>query len=291
MSREALREAVGRTLTREAFTDESPDGTMLVEFTQRGSSWTAVIRLRTAEGAELGAREIGREANDCRSLDAALVLVTAMLVDAARANEPKPITIRAEPAAELAPPAPGIAVPAPSTTPPSARKVTFVSGLAAAIPLGFLPTWSLAPTSWLRVGRNRLSGELGLAWFARVHDDARPGGVFDGGWASLGVCPTLAEGASLRLVSCARGALALMRGTGTAVTISESGSVLFGQLGLGVRGSLHLTGPLWLAAGIDGWLPLYRPSFTVRDGGGRLEVFSPSPVFGTASLGLELLVE
>ena len=292
ISAPALRDAVTRTLTRDPFIDVAPDGTLRVTFARAGASWTVVLGLRTVDGTELGAREISREAAECRSLDAAVVLVTAMLVDAARAHEPAPIRIRAEPAAALAPPGP-IAAPTvaseASASGDSRTAATFTSGLGVTLPFGLLPSPSLAPSSWLRVARDRWwAGEVAVAWFARVRDEARPGGVFDGGHLSLGLCPELAEGRAVRLVGCARGALAVMRGTGTAVTLSESATVLFGELGLGARVSLHLIGPLWIASGLDGWLPVRRPSFTVRSPTGRLEVFSPSVVFATATLGLEL---
>jgi hypothetical protein len=282
-----LRQAVSATLTREAFADSAPDGTLRAKLSQVGHSWRATVSLVTSSGRALGAREITREASSCRALDPALVLVTSMLVDAARGQEPDPIPMRAEPAAELAArrdePVP------PRATQPNEPPTTFAGGLGVAFSLGFLPTVALAPMGWLRLAHGHaLAGEVAAAWFPRAVEQATPGGVFDGGWISLGYCPALISNIGVEVTGCVRGAGAWMRGQGTSVRVSETTTIPFGEVGLGARASAHLVGPLWIGTGVDGWGALGRPRFTVLESGVGKAVFTPSPVYLSASLGLEL---
>ena len=279
-----LAEFVNRTLGRvglfgpEATSQTQMDGSLNVAFSRSKEGWAVTITVRNASGEPAGAREIVRASEDCRTLDSALVLVAALLVDTQRAHEPKPVKVDAEPAAALA---------RPDTKP--RHPIAFETGLGATLAVGVMPTLAFAATGWGRLSAGRwVAGEIGATWFPRTSIYGRPGGLFDGGWFSFGYCPTLVEGGRASLVGCTRVGLGVANGVGTPPDVPERATVIYGLAGLAVRSRVSLAGPLGLSIELAAYAPLGRPRFFVRAGGAENEVFSPSPIYGTTTLSLEI---
>jgi hypothetical protein len=275
------------------------DGRLEVAIARRGhgrDGWSARLSVHDAAGGFVGAREIDRASASCHALDSALVLVAALLVDTLRAQEAQAAAneaLRPHP-----PPAPRDETPIPMDAEPAAalavssapaRPVVLDNGLGATFAGGAMPHPAFGVAGLTRLSSGRwLAGELAGSWLPHTVLGDRPGGTFDGGWLTLGYCPTLLGAGDLSLTGCARGGVAVTHATGSGVDVSESSTLVYGVLGVAARGRITLVGPLGASLELAGYLPVDRPEFFVRSGTTHRDVYSATSVFGAVSAFLEV---
>ncbi len=259
----------------------------------------AVLTLRDAHGTLLGTRELARPDASCDGMREPLALVIAVMIDPDAAlgpNKPAP-----PPAPEPPPPVivekpVYIQVPAPPQPPRPVWRIDV--GPSAATNLGLMPAPNLGlSASGLLTppGVFPLEG-FGALWFddRTASAGANPSGTGGPGAASFflayvggGLCPLHHEGGqggAVRLYGCAIGEIGVFSGTppgGSQMSHAYLAGGLEGRIGV------RLVAPVELRLGVDGVVPLFRPS---TNEGGDLGSFRPSVVGGAADLGLGVLL-
>ena len=229
----------------------------------------AEIALATRGGESLGVRALESDNNDCRSLDEALAVTLAIVLNVHRADVPA--------LARAAPP------PAPRWRP----RV----GAGAGVVFGLLPEpgiEAIVSAGLMRGGR--LEPGVDFAW-ARAGDAAAAEGRIQvqAATARLAIAPVLFGGPRVDLrgrLSAGAGPM-WARASGFAQVFSQTRLVVDGRIGLQV--GLRVAGPLWIQIGGEvGWVPI-RPVFAVRNADGSVEtLFEPHAVMATAGVGLAL---
>lgn len=156
--RERLVTAVQTRLGRNPFVAQGGGVAVQVRF-RRERGWTAVVRLESRDGHELGSREISVDSDACEALVDPVALVVAMLVDVSEEELPAARSPVVEPAAKRAerPPRPRrLRIPPPP--PATASHVLIAAGMGAGA--GLLPRvapgaslglW-LSPNPWVALG-------------------------------------------------------------------------------------------------------------------------------------------
>jgi len=268
----ALAAAVSGQLGRPAFAPD-PDAELVargrVEKSDSGRH-RAEIALATRGGEPLGVRALESDNNDCRSLDEALAVTLAIVLNVHRADVPAL-------AREAAPP------PAPRWRPRA--------GAGAGVVLGLLPAPGIeAVVSAGLMRGGRLEPGVDLAW-DRAGDAAAAEGRIEVQAASarLAIAPVLfgRPRVDLRLRVSAGAGPMWARASGFAQVFTQTRLVADGRIGLQI--GLRAVGPLWIQVGGEvGWLPI-RPTFEVRNPDGTAEtLFKPQPVIATVGAGLAL---
>ena len=231
-----------------------------------GRGWIAVVEVHRPDTATLR-REVTLEAPSCRQLDEALVLVVALMADAAQPSAP----LRILPSLTSA--SPTIAI-----GPDVAVAIGMLPG--AAIGIGFASDVTLPPfvqiAAWAHVWpeSEALSDGVGgrlQAWTFGAGLCLGPPGR--GVWAAFGC-----GGAS--------GGAILANGVGLDQSRSHTRPYLQAEITVGLR--LHLSGPLFARAELGGAVPLARDSYRYTDADGIVhEAFHSAAVVPLARLGFE----
>jgi hypothetical protein len=229
-----------------------------------GTGWIAVVHVR-APGPTLR-REVALDASDCRQFDEALVLVVALLVEAALPTGPRlGLPPRVPPAIVGA----GLDV---AVTAGMLPGVTMGVGLAAEVALP--PFWHL--TAWAHV------------WPPSSAFDDGSGGRLDAWTVGLGPCVGPAGHERWSLFGCvgASGGGVYASGIGLGVSHTSASPYLQGEARVGFR--MRIAGPMFarLEAGVG--LPAGRDSyaFTGADGVARV-VFRTAAVVPLGRLAIE----
>jgi hypothetical protein len=271
---DALAAAVSGQLGRPAFAPDL-DAELVargrVEKRDRGRH-RAEIALATRGGEPLGVRALESDNNDCRSLDEALAVTLAIVLNVHRADVPA--------LAREAPP-----------PPPSAPRWRPRAGAGAGVVFGLLPgpgIEAVVSAGLMRGGR--LEPGIDLAWDFAGDAAAAEGRIHvQAASARLAIAPVLLgrPRVDLRLRVSAGAGPMWASASGFAEVFTQTRLVADGRIGLQV--GLRAAGPLWIQVGGEvGWLPI-RPAFDVRNADGTVEtLFKPQPVMGTVGVGLAL---
>jgi hypothetical protein len=229
-----------------------------------GAGWIAVVQVRAA-GPALR-REVALDASDCRQFDEALVLVVALLAEAALPTGPR------------------------LTLPPRSPSATVGVGLDVAVAYGMLPGINMG------VG---LAAEVALppfwhlaawahGWPTSSAFDDGSGGRLAAWTVGAGPCVGPAGRELWSLFGCvgASGGVVSATGVGLAVARTSAHPYLQGEARAGLR--VRIAPPMFarLEAGVG--LPIGRDSyeFTGADGGSRV-VFRTAAVIPLARFSIE----
>lgn len=231
-----------------------------------GRGWMAVVEVRTL-GPVLR-REVTLDAPDCRRFDEALVLVVALLAEAAL---PTPTV----PRLTLPTPAPSVSV---GIGPDFAVAVGMLPGVAfgfgLATEVALPPLWHLA--AWAH------------AWPISEALDGRSGASLSA-W-TLGASPCIGPAAheARSFFACvgASGGVVYASGVGLEVTHTSSRPYLQGEIRAGFR--MRLAKPMFLRLEVGAGVPIARDSyqFTASDGVSHA-VFRPAPIVALGRLAVE----
>jgi hypothetical protein len=266
----ALAAAVSGQLGRPAFAPDLDAELVARGRVEKGDSGRhrAEIALATRGGEPLGVRALESDNNDCRSLDEALAVTLAIVLNVQRADVPA--------LAREAPP------------PPRWRPR---AGAGAGVVLGLLPQpgiEAVVSAGLMRGGRMEPGIDLAWDW---AGDAAAAEGRIQVQAASmrLAIAPVLfgRPRVDLRLRLSAGAGPMWANATGFAEVFTQTRLVADGRVGLQV--GVRAAGPLWIQVGGEvGWAPI-RPTFEVRNADGTTEtLFKPQAVIGMVGAGLAL---
>lgn len=271
---DALRRAVAGELRRNRLVDPpSADAVVHGRSERLGpTAWRATIVLFDRSRTELGRRELTREGDDCRALDEALVVVVAMMVDAAVTaprSDPEP------------PPGP----PPPSPT----RRWTVAVAAAAQAELGRLPGHAAGLELALQIAPPALVPiELALAtWTEASTTTAAGGSTFRFASAAVLACPLRRRTGRLALAPCGGVQVGAIASRGFGFLDNRRQRALVVDARAELRAELALS-PTWFARlGLGVWAPLLRPRFSYQTDTGALEtLYQPAIAAGVAQIGL-----
>ncbi len=268
----ALARVVSGQLGRPAFADGF-DAELVVrgriESTDSGRHRAEVV-LATRAGESLGVRTLASDNRDCRSLDEALAVMLAIMLNVRRADVPA--------LAREAPP------------PPRWRPR---AGAGAGVVLGLLPQAALETVAGAGLMRGgRLEPGIEVAWAWTPESAAAEGRLrVQTASARLAIAPVLVAWGSrtdLRLRLSA-GAGPMWASASDFARVFTTATRLIVDARAGIQLGVRVAGPLWVQAGAEvGWVPV-RPDFVVRNADGSKEtLFQPQPVIATAGLSLAL---
>jgi hypothetical protein len=279
VERGELAASVESQLGRTAFA-ESGEIAVRVAVHRDGAEWTAAVELARADGTALGSRRLRQRGGECRGIDGALALVLALLLDSGYDE----IVVE--------PPAPVVEPPAaPAERPPLDDGPSPIElMLAIGVSLGDLP--SIAPLAELRLDIDLI--DL-VALVFRTHGSPPFGYDVEGAAARAGYW-TAGAGARLDLIEAdpigisSTGVLDVGAVFGEGVELDPSrsfvGAEVVGELGLELR--LRAGSTASIVAGIAIGFPFFSSGFSILENTREIEVFTPSPVWGRARVGLEI---
>jgi hypothetical protein len=255
--------------------------------------WRIAIAVVGEAGEVLGLRELGTEAQDCRTLDDEIALVIAVLIEPGAALPmPTPAPAPRLPAPPPLPPLPPLpCVPGPLPAPPSPPPLPWSAGAEAGVigGIGMLPSAALGVAFRGRVTSPRWpSFEVGGAVW--IHQAAAPGPVgatFTLGWGSLAVCPLEVERSGNGLRLCLGGVAGALRADTVGLSPPQHLEQLVLDVDAEVRYRRRLVGPLVASAGFGLLVPTRRDQFFYVDAAGvRRDVFRMTAVAGSAEVTL-----
>jgi hypothetical protein len=303
----ALAGAVRLRLGRDPFADNAESG---IEGTivRDGSAFRAILRVRDAQGKEVGRRDLELATDDCSKLTDALVLAVALTIDpnapasddasksgdaqlASGAATVTPGSDSDAPAASPPPPAPPAhaspatpdAEPCPTCAPTRAPELRLaLRGLVAG---GLLPGVAPGVSVTGFVGTREFAGTLGLAWFPETSTE---NAEFSFGLSSVnaGFCwePVAAE--RFLAGACAEIAVGALHAVVWELSPIEPGDHAFVAAELGPYVGIELGLGLRVELGAFAAVPLVRPNFRVQ--GTNESAFQSEPVGIVGFLGLGL---
>ncbi len=222
-----------------------------------GSGWIAVVEVRTA-GPTLR-REVTLDAADCRQLDEALVLVVALMTEAAVPSAPR-LTLPVRSASAAVGIGPDVAV-AWGMLPGVAV------GLGLATEVAWPPLWHLAV--WAH------------AWpFSQSVDQEQNSGGRLAAWIfGAGPCIGPPSRTGLAVFGCvgASGGVVYASGVGLDVSHTSARPYFQGEVRLGAR--LRVVGPMFLRLEAGLGIPISRDSYVFTRTDGAID-----PIFHTAAV-------
>jgi hypothetical protein len=263
-----LERAVSAQLGRTAFVPDPAELTADARIEAVDPAYRATVVLSTRAGEELGRRVLDSEGADCHSLDDALSVVLAMMLNVRREE------------LDLPPPEPA--------PPPPDPWGLHISAAAGTI-LGLLPQPGLEVAIAIAVDR-RASYDFGLElafdWTPSVSIMEGRLRVL-GGALRLFFDPILYVDRDLELALRFAISAGLLSARASRFALNREVLDVYLEGRAGLRFAVRLTDWLWLQGiGEIGGVP-YRPTFAVLDpDGGTTELFTPLPVLGAFSLGL-----
>jgi hypothetical protein len=269
----ALAAAVSGQLGRPAFADGGDTELVArgrVEKSDSGRHRAEVV-LSTRGGERLGVRRLDSDNNDCHSLDEALAVMLAIILNVRRADVP------------------ALAREAPPNPPPPPPRWRPRAGAGAGVVFGLLPEAGIeaAVSAGLMRG-GRLEPGLDLAWDWAGDAPAAEGRIrVQAASVRLAIAP-LVFGRSrgdLRLRLSVGAGPMWATAAGFAEVFSQTRLVADGRIG--VQAGVRVAGPVWVQFAAEaGWLPI-RPTFAVRNADGSLDpLFEPQAVIATLGAGL-----
>jgi hypothetical protein len=268
-----LAASVSRQLGRPAFASHGADAELVARGRVGegdGGRPRAEVVLSTRGGEPLGVRTLASDNNDCRSLDEALAVMLAIMLNVRRADVPA-----------LAREAP----------PPPAPRWRPRAGAGAGLVLGLLPEPGIEAVVSAGVMRGgRLEPGIDFAWDWAGDAPVAEGRIrVQAASARLVIAPVVfaRSRADVRLRLSAGAGPMWASASGFAQVFSQTRLVVDGRAGVQV--GVRIAGPVWVHIGGEvGWLPV-RPSFEVRNADGTVEtLFEPQPVMGIVAAGLAL---
>lgn len=271
----ALTRSVETLLKRNVFVDAS-SADVIVEGAAEARAeggWNATLRMRAADGRELGMRSIVSESRDCRAVEGPLAVVLALLVDLERREivlqVPEALPEEPKPKPRPAPKA----KPAPSVRPetPAPEPWHGATSFGAVASWGLLPelAFGVAARGQVEVVSNL---DLGLelsVWPEKKSDDAGKGGGFSAWLVTALACPELVELGAVETYGCAGFSSGVVSATGVGLARANSPSRFHANASARVGGSLRLTGPVALAAELGLAASLTRPRFFYEEANGN----------------------
>ena len=255
------------------------------------SGWRATIRVRDAEGAVLGERELSTEGDDCSKLTEPLALVIALMIDpdsntTVSFDEPK-LPSPPPPSPQVEVHRETVYVPMPVEAPPEERWV-FEGGAGLVSGAGHLPTPNIGgmASALLRPKGFWTLEAHGAAWW-RSRAEEQGVAVDLGRWeGGLGLCPFSGFEDAGSYALCAGGQLALLTSHQSA-SDEETAPEVVPEVAAAFRGSLVLYEPFVLRLGLSAFVPLRRPQVLADEPSG-IEVFRSYWIGGAADFGLGL---
>jgi hypothetical protein len=239
---------------------------IVVEVRRHESTWRGQIRVFDADGHSLGARDLLGKSPDCRSLDVALSLVIATLLDAL----PSPAA------------ASGARSPAADSSKLAAVRRTRSDplgiGASAGVGLGLVPNAAFGMTLGFELPIAGASISIdGSAYLPRDDVDARGHGARLWAWhAGVGFCPRLVRG-KLPLEVCGGVQLGAIQASALGLRATSHKQRLIVLAGLEPKLGIRPTDAFGLQLSIfGGWAPI-RPTFTLDTGGSELDTLRGAP--------------
>lgn len=240
-----------------------------VELQREDSTWRAQVRAFDAGGRALGARELLGKSPDCRSLDVALALVIATLVDALPAAAPATSSPGAA-AAESG----VVAVAAGGGRRGEGVGVAFGARLGA----GLIPNLVFGLNLGVEIPVLGASIVIdGTAYLPDDDVDARGRGARLWPWhAGVGFCPRLVRG-TIGFQVCGQVQLGAIHARGLGLDSSSMRQRLLVIAGLEPKLGLSLADGFGLQlSALGGWAPV-RPEFTLDLGSSDLDTLRGAP--------------
>lgn len=298
-----LAQEVERLLGRRVFVSASRSELVVeghVERTAQPAVWHVVLAVSDAEGRALGARELDSREKSCRSLDDALALAVALMID------PNAVLLAGQP-----PPAPS--APPPQATPeveptcvcepakpckpaqpsdPSEEKPWHGSvraglllgwGLVPQVGVGLLSTATLEPPGFIA-----LEGSFG-ALMEQEEEVAGASGAFSLQYFGVAACPLAYHHDRFDLSTCVEVQVGMLQADGLNFDANWDETRPLCNLAARMRIALHIADPLDVGVGLAGALPLLRDRFVYVDEAGnqqRLYRMSSVAFLPDVSLGL-----
>ncbi|HEY3494042.1 MAG TPA: hypothetical protein VGK73_05120 [Polyangiaceae bacterium] len=259
-----LDRAVSAELRRPAFA-AGASGELVVaghiDHTTAGT-YRAEVALTRASGETVGVRSLSSDNRDCRSLDEALAVMLAIMLNVSQAERPAP----------------------------ERSALSYRLALGGAVTLGRLPGPGIEATlsggPWLR---DRLGFELELGFEtgpAERHDEGSVKARAFG--ARFALAPVLLRGNPTLELHLSGGGGA-MQAQASGFAFSRRETLGFAEIRGGPRLALRLGGALCFEISGDFGVMPARPRFLVQNADGSSEeLFRPAPVFGALGLGLSL---
>jgi hypothetical protein len=232
-----------------------------------GGGWLAVVELKGGDHAQR--RELRLAPGDCRAFDEALVVVVALMVDAASpAAHARPLAFA---------PAP------PGATVSMGADVALASGMLPGADVGIgLASEIAVPPLW----------PVALAFHAWPVSDALAGGSGGrlGAWtAGLALCPRPWASTAWEVLICGGGSAGAVQSDGVGLDVSSSHVRPYVQVEARAGARVRVAGPLFVRLEAGAGLPLARDAYTYTQADGSVrEVFRTAAVVPLAHLALEV---
>jgi hypothetical protein len=272
IDRRTLADKVESTLGHSVFaTQRATEGAAIVQGRAgpdaAGRGWMAVVEVRRAGTPPLR-RELLVNASDCRQLDEAIVLVVALLVDAASPTAPA-LIVTSQPPTSV------------SIGPDLAVAVGMLPGLAAGIGLA----------GEVRIGTFWPAAFWGHVWpgSEATRDTGAPVGTLQAYTFGVGIGPIYSQTA-WELFACAGGSGGSVTSSGEGLSIPKTNMRPYVQAELRGGLRLRLIGSLFTRLDVGAGIPLLRYPYVYTPPGGppNVPVFQALPVIPLAHLGLEI---
>ena len=250
--------------------DLALDGVLQGEVQPRpdGRGWIAVVEVRRANAGALR-REVTLEAPDCRQLDEAIVLVVALMAEAAQSNPPS---------------RPGPPLPDPYSPP------TISVGPDVTVAIGMLPGAALGLGLATGVTFPRLwqVAAWAHAWPVSETLPHGAGGRISAWTAGAGVCVGTSREGRVAVLGCAGGSGGAIFATGVRLDDPRSDVRPYMQAECTVGMRVRLAGALFARVELGAAAPIARDSYRFTDAAGVAhEVFHTAVLVPLARLGLE----
>ncbi len=264
----ALRIAVEARLRRRVFVDADVAPVVIeAHIAPASAGWHVAIAVRDGAGAALGARELDDPAPECRSVDDALALIIALIVDPDAATRAAPPT----PAPAAAPWQFGLAA----------------NGTAAA---GLLPGAAFGGALAVTFDAPRIPPGVVRATLWREDEaaSAQVGARFDLATASVALCPRVWGRDAIDVATCGGGEAGRVSARGFGFDLSQRTTTLVGHVLIEPRLEVRLGRTLTIDAGLGLRVPIVRPRFTYDQGGMAVLLYQAPAlaVVGHAGMGL-----
>jgi len=271
----ALARSVTARLARNPFDERAP---RIVEglTTASAAGFVATVWVREVDGRLIGKRSIASRASTCASLDAAMVLAIALLIDPEGALAPR-----------------SVLRPAPSADPPTPQRDASAAGDRALASLRLLVTHDVLPSMSAGLGASfsgALTGPLAWSLDLRFHPELRSAdpGDFAFGLAAIGpgACARFDALRWLEVEGCASAWVGALHTVVFRPTPTDPGQRLWLAASGTMRARIRLLPALSLEVGGELLFPLIRHRFRVE---GRTSIiFEQGPVLPGASVGLSV---
>lgn len=162
--------------------------------------------------------------------------------------------------------------------------------LGGVLDYGFLPEPGIGPALWVGLQGNRLGIYLGARGLLPQQSQGKKRVRVDQWAGSIAGCLRAFSRARIELLPCADLELGRVDASGRGLSENLDRHTLFVGLGARVALKLRVWNSIWVSAEPGLSVPLLRPRFVTLDtaAGTERTLYTPQPVSGRASLGIEL---